>query len=208
MAMAGLRASLFLAVAVSVAPSGSVTGAPSGSAIVKSRLTVDGAAFYPVGMYVHDLSAADWAWMKSAGINTVLTYTNGLTHVDYSPNATTLAATAVFLDQADDHGVKVFLSLKDLYPMAHKTMPDKDWDALVTTIVTAFKRHKALLGWYLNDEYHVDYIPALAARRTLVSTLDPDHVTYSVVNFLAIPGFSTETTRGKLRNLSLISIEN
>jgi hypothetical protein len=55
-----------------------------------------------------------------------------------------------------------------------------DCDALVTKLVTAFRSHPALLGWYLNDEYKEDHLPDLLKRNALVTKLDPDHVTYSV----------------------------
>ena len=44
----------------------------------------------------------------------------------------------------------------------------------------AFRGHKALLGWYVNDEYKTDYLPMLEKRAQLLATLDPHHVVYSV----------------------------
>ena len=101
---------------------------------------------------MHSLTSADWDWMKSSGINTVLTYTNGLASEDGSlSNITTAKLTLMgeFLDEAAARDIKVFLSLKDLFDTHNK---GQDNAGIVTTIVTAFRNHKALLGWYLNDE--------------------------------------------------------
>lgn len=153
--------------------------APAGaSSVVNGTLQVDGAPFFPVGFYVHDLSSADWDWMEANGINTVLTYTNGLkTEKMSNVTANDLATMGEFLDAAAAHKIKVFFSLKDLYDTKNK---GADNAGIVTTIVTAFRNHSALLGWYLNDEYKPDYIPQLEARYQNVSRLDPHHVSYSV----------------------------
>jgi hypothetical protein len=102
--------------------------------------------------YVHSLTSADWDWMKGSGINTVLTYTNGLASEDGSLSnitAAKLALMGAFLDEAAARDMKVFFSLKDLYDTHNK---GQDNAGIVNTIVTAFRNHKALLGWYLNDE--------------------------------------------------------
>ena len=133
-------------------PQSQIVGAPVGaSSVVGGTLQVDGAPFFPVGFYVHDLSTADWEWMQVNGINTVLTYTNGLKSEKTSKvTPGDLAQMGAFLDAAAARKIKVFLSLKDLYDMKNKGV---DNAGIVTTIVTAFRNHSALLGWYLNDEY-------------------------------------------------------
>eukprot|EP01043_Picozoa_sp_COSAG02_P064119 COSAG02_NODE_9280_length_2268_cov_339.242047_4_plen_347_part_00 len=161
-----------------VAPA-TTSDAPVGaSSIASGILQVDGAPFFPVGFYVHSLDKADWAWMETNGVNTVLTYTNGLkTEKTSSVTADDLAQMGEFLDAAAAHKIKVFFSLKDLYDTKNK---GADNAGIVSTIVSAFKNHSALLGWYLNDEYKPDYIPQLEARYHNVSSLDPYHVSYSV----------------------------
>lgn len=170
----------------------------STSSIVDGRLHVDGQPFFPVGMYVHDLTKADWAWMQASGINTVLTYTNGWPSeaaAERNLTSADMSLTRGFLDAAHAHGVKVFLNLKDLYEI-HDHAPNQP--AIVTKLVTAFSTHQALLGWYLNDEYKPDYIPTLEKRKRLIESLDPHHVTYSVEN-------TGNTTRLKLyRNTSTL----
>ena len=153
----------------------------STSAIVDGQLRVDGAPFFVVGMYVHNLAAADWAWMKAAGMNTVLTYTNGLSGEESNKTMTPANLTTIgrFLDTAQDHGIKVFLCLKDLYP-THNKLSAAANVRIVTAIVTAVRDHPALLGWYVNDEYKVYYLPMLEERARLLATLDPHHILYSV----------------------------
>jgi hypothetical protein len=150
---------------------------PGASTIVGGQLHVDGAPFFPLGMYTHALGEADWAWMKAAGQNTVLTYTNGLPQSIHHMSQVNLTAIGHFLDTAESHSIKVFLSLKDLYDAHNK---GADNEKIVTTIVTAFRGHKTLLGWYVNDEYKTDYLPMLEKRAQLLATLDPHHVVYSV----------------------------
>jgi hypothetical protein len=151
---------------------------PAGvSTIVGGRLHVDGAPFFPLGMYTHALDDPDWAWMKASGQNTVLTYTNGLESEIHRASEVNLKAIGHFLDTAEAHGIKVFLSLKDFYDAHNK---GADNEKIVTTIVTAFRGHRALLGYYVNDEYKTDYLPMLEKRARLLATLDPHHVLYSV----------------------------
>lgn len=38
---------------------------------------VDGAPYFPLGTYVHNLTVENWDYLAAAGYNHVLTYTNG-----------------------------------------------------------------------------------------------------------------------------------
>ena len=67
-----------LALRLSAAALLASTAGSSSSAIIAGQLRVDGVPFFPVGMYTHGLADQDWAWMRASGINTVVTYTNGL----------------------------------------------------------------------------------------------------------------------------------
>jgi hypothetical protein len=106
----------------------------------------------------------------------VLTYTNGLVGekaLESNITEAKLAQMGSFLDAAAARSIKVFFSLKDLYDTHNK---GADNAGIVAKIVTKFRNHKALLGWYLNDEYKPYYIPQLQARYANVSALDPNHV--------------------------------
>jgi hypothetical protein len=149
----------------------------SGSAIVDGQLRVDGAPFFPIGFYVHALDATDWSYLAASGYNTVLTYTNGNSAVYY--NESGFNSTQAFLDAAEMHGIKVFLSIKDFYSERHPNST-VDFEALTTKTVNKFKAHPALLGWYINDEAKPYAVPLLTKRNALVRMLDPNHVTYSV----------------------------
>ena len=171
-----------LLVAAAVAQTAETAGLPvaappaGASSVVAGQLHVDGAPFFPGGMYVHSLASADWDWMQESGINTVLTYTNGLVGekaLESNITEAKLAQMGSFLDAAAARSIKVFFSLKDLYDTHNK---GADNAGIVAKIVTKFRNHKALLGWYLNDEYKPYYIPQLQARYANVSALDPNHV--------------------------------
>ena len=133
-----------LAAVVPVAISAGSSG--SSSAIVGGQLRADGVPFFPVGMYTHGLADVDWAWMQAAGINTVVTYTNGLaTEAVKAVTPANLSAIGRFLDGAHAHGVKVFLSLKDFYDQANHLGAAAN-EQMVTSIVEAVREHPALLG--------------------------------------------------------------
>lgn len=150
----------------------------SRSRVVGGRLEVNGQQYFPLGVYVHSLSSDQWDHLARAGYNTVLTYTNGNGKVLY--NRSGFSTTMAFLDAAAARGIMVLLSLKDFYNTTGK--PDVDFDDLVVQTVQHFKGHPALLGWYLNDEYHVDMLPILRQRFQLVTRIDPGHISYSVEN--------------------------
>jgi hypothetical protein len=113
----------------------------------------------------------------------VLTYTNGCSSCCeqqcLAHDATN--ATMTFLDEAHKRSMHVLLSIKDLYPASPKT--EREWRA----IVSGFKHHPALLGWYINDENGgasptAEVIDMYATRNGAVLAADPNHVTTSVVN--------------------------
>ena len=82
------------------------------------------------------------------------------------------------MDAAEAKDIVVFLSLKDFYNTSSDWPRGIDFDELVTAIVTMFRDHKALLGWYLSDEAPLAMIPMLAARQRLITSLDPRHITF------------------------------
>ena len=49
-------------------------------------------------------------------------------------------------------------------------------------MVSTFKSHPAIACWYVCDERPVKYLPVLKTRHDLIRKLDPDHVTYSVLD--------------------------
>ena len=158
------------------------TAGSSSSAIVAGQLRVDGVPFFPVGMYTHGLADQDWAWMRASGINTVVTYTNGLaTEAVKAVTPANLTTIGRFLDAAHAHDVKVFISLKDFYDQNNHLGAAAN-EQIVTSIVGAVRDHPALLGYYINDECKTDYLPVLEKRAQLLATLDPHHVLYSLEN--------------------------
>ena len=167
---------------------GTSRSARTGSYILQGQLHVDGQPFFPVGMYVHDLSASDWQWAENAGLNTVVAYTNG---GNSTRNLTDVTKARSFLDAAASHRIKVFLSLKEIWK--------SNYDSAVAAFVTKLREHSALLGWYVNDEFPPSRIPALEQRQKLLSELDPHHVTYSVEGSL---GCHENTTAARRRCLT------
>eukprot|EP00729_Bicosta_minor_P022559 gene22559-7986_t len=153
----------------------------SSSWVLDGRLMVDGTPFFPVGVYVHSLNTTDWDAIAAAGYNTVLTYTNGHAHESFAlPNASTIATTNAFLDNANARGIIVLLSLKDFYP--DKAPTSTDVEALWKATVAAFVHHPALLGWYLADEVKTAGLGEVSARYAAVAAADPNHITYTVLD--------------------------
>jgi hypothetical protein len=134
--------------------------------------------------------------LKSSGINTVLSYTNGnasaFTINVASPAQSDFRPIRKFMDAAAAHKMKVILNLKDMYnsslshDMSHKHCDDRCIMALVKAIVAEFKSHSALLGWYLSDETPTDLLPMISERQNLVASLDPHHIAYFVEEYYTV----------------------
>ena len=135
-----------------------------------NRLIVDGHPFFPLGMYWGGVSEADLKTYADSAFNCLMPYG---------------APTAEQMDMIAKHGLKVIYSVKDIYvgttwcPKDIKT--EQDERAFIEAKAKAFRSHPALLGWYLNDELPLEYMPRLEAHQQWLEELDPGHPTWVVL---------------------------
>jgi hypothetical protein len=135
-----------------------------------NRLIVDGAPFFPLGMYWSGVEEEQLRLYAEGPFNCLMPYQR--------PDRATL-------DLADELGLKVIYSIKDFY---HGTRwcPDfieseADEEPWVRRTVRAFRSHPALLAWYINDELPLALRPRLEAHRQWVEEEDPNHPSWVVL---------------------------
>jgi len=134
------------------------------------RLILDGKPSFPLGMYWSSIEEADLKLYADSKFNCLMPYG--------SP-------TKAQLDLAQQHGLKVIYSIKDLYagsswsPKFIKTEADEE--PKVRETVRQFRDHPALLAWYLNDELPQQYMRRLEAHQRWVEEEDPHHPTWVVL---------------------------
>ncbi len=105
------------------------------------------------------------------GFNSILAYEFG-TH--------DIPTAEQFLDRATVAGLQVFYALNGFLNIPPYNQPNgTEW---TTSIVNKFRNHTALAAWYICDERPPRYLPILQARHDLVRRLDPDHITFSVLD--------------------------
>ena len=160
---------------------------PDGTLGPLEPFLIRGVNYSPVdpGQTVDSLAAArahlrqssyvgDFALMQELGANAVRTF------ADVGTDAVALQ----FLDAAYQRGLFVMVSLIDLAP------------AEVSAVVAAYRRHPALLGWIIGNEWNLNRffdparfqtLPSVAAAvedtARLVRSLDPDHPVASSLGF-------------------------
>lgn len=130
--------------------------------IDSSGFTVlNGQRYFPLGIFSGNSSDqkesyntdADLEKIASAGFNTVLSYS-------YGNNENSSA----FLDNAQQKGLHVIYSLKDMY--------GDQINSQVPNYLQRLKTHPALLAWYINDEFGPDRIPEIQKMYQKVLDLD------------------------------------
>jgi hypothetical protein len=147
-----------------------------------STLLVRGRPFFPLGAYdsygwVESETPARLKDIADAGFNCV---------IPYGILSGSLQDVRSYLDAADKLGLKVIVSVKDLY--RHARLLPKSFEgqtdpaAMLTAVVKGVRTHPALLGWYVNDESGPEHYEALKANYDLILSLDPDHACYAVIN--------------------------
>ena len=132
------------------------------------RTMVNGRPFFPLGMYTANLIRKD-TYVKGP-FNTVMSYT--------PPDAAEM-------DFFHANGIKVIYSVKDAYAAMGSRAPEcvttvAAENAYVQAKVEAFRRHPALLAWYVNDECTFEMFESLKGRQRLLERIDPDHPTWAV----------------------------
>jgi hypothetical protein len=132
-----------------------------------NRFILDGKPFFPLGLYVVQ-SLTDTSQLDEIADSHFDTLMN------YNVNNGADSETAKYLDQLKSRNLKLIFSLKDY--IGHG---QEDIDT-ITHKVNTFKGHPALISWYMNDEYGLEYLPELEVRYQKVRELDKNHPVWSV----------------------------
>ena len=135
------------------------------------RTLVDGAPFFPLGMYVDKIPSGE----------ALDAYTNSPFNCMMPYGEPDAAA----MDRAQAAGQKIIYPIHKYHPFKKRRVEGADTpeaaDALAEAKIREFKGHPALLAWYSCDETSPEHIPALARRQKLVERADPDHPTWTVL---------------------------
>ncbi|MFQ6096980.1 MAG: hypothetical protein ACE5O2_04575 [Armatimonadota bacterium] len=146
-----------------------------------NRTIVNGEPFFPLGMYFGGGPASrdaerDLRTFAASSFNTLM---------NYGINGGSLEEIEQYLDMVNSLGLKIIYSIKDFYDGTRwrpkQVGPWTEEADMVEGIVNRFKRHPAVLAWYLNDELPVSFLPRLTERYETVRALDPDHPTWIVL---------------------------
>ena len=132
-----------------------------------NRFILDGKPFFPLGLYVVQ-SLTDTSQLDEIADSPFDTLMN------YNVNDGTDAAIAKYLDLLKLKNLKLVFSLKDYIGHGQEDMD------IITHKVNTFKNHPAIISWYMNDEYGLEYLPELEVRYQKVRELDKNHPVWSV----------------------------
>ena len=132
------------------------------------RTCVDGKPFFPIGVYG---GVKGMAQLKAAGVNTLMLYG---------------APDRVLLERARTNGLMVVAGVNHVFSgtrhAPNGVATEADEEAWLAKYIDAVRFHPALLAWYAVDELPVTMLPRLAARRSLLERLDPDHPVWVCLN--------------------------
>lgn len=134
------------------------------------RLIVEGKPFFPLGMYWRNVNEPELKIYSGGPFNCLMPYG--------SP-------TPEQMDLCARYGLKVIYSVKDFWAgtkaefVSIKTQADEVVE--IKRRVDWFRRHPAMLAWYINDETPISMMDRLVARQQLLEELDPDHPTWAVL---------------------------
>lgn len=133
--------------------------------------------FFPLGLYtVPDFAFSE---VKKAGFNSVIAYEGY-----YNPYGKTFDKEKLqsYLDNAQKNGIFVLLSLCRNYYVAWRRRADEPNLSNIADMITMFKNHPALLGYYIADEPYGDsFRDAVNKVNSLVKKLDPEKITMLVL---------------------------
>ena len=135
-----------------------------------NRLIVDGKPFFPLGMYWMGVGEKDLDTYVKGPFNCLMPYAR--------PNRQQL-------DLCAARGLKTLYNIKDYYAFHMRgregIVTPEDASRAVEKIVTEFKDHPALLGWYPNDEIGLEHRVELVGRQRQLERLDPDHPSWTML---------------------------
>jgi len=146
------------------------------------RTIRNGKPFFPFGFYFGPGPNRDGSYkehidrISNSPFNTVM---------PYGINEDSLGTIREYLDYLDSKNVCILYSLKDILKglawYGENMLGLGDEKRQITGLVTAFKDHPAVLGWYLCDEIPAKYQDRLIERYKLVKSLDANHPGWSVL---------------------------
>ena len=134
----------------------------------RQRLIVDGLPFFPLGLYWKTIDEPEIGVCAKGPFNCIMPYT---------------PPTAQQLDVCAAKGIRVFYTLKNLFAKGMPSDSGAKWERReMERTIREFRDHRAVLGWYVNDEKYLDpYRPSLEAHQRWVEELDPDHPSWGVI---------------------------
>ena len=135
----------------------------------RQRLVVDGALFFPIGLY-YKAYAADG--MNESAMSLVgASKFNMIMPYDPETNTTN---TRLAIDLAHRHGIRTMV---DVVPAGLGSPGSLNG---TRARIAALRDHPGVLGWYASDERGMDCLPALRQLYSAIAALDPDHPSWSV----------------------------
>jgi hypothetical protein len=145
----------------------------------KGNLVVNGEPFFPLGWFVAGAAAnsePSFAQLKAASFNVVM---------NYNINSGSLDNIRSYLDLALSYDLKILYSLKDFFEgtpyYSGQFGPFEGEEAIVKGLVSTFKDHSAILGWYISDELK-DRVSDIELHNKWVWEADYKHPTWLVSN--------------------------
>ncbi len=131
---------------------------------VHSKVDLKGINYYPqktpwnlFGLnYSDSIVASDFKTIKSAGLNSIRIFIPYRSFQNSKAHAQALKKLGQLLDTAQNYELKVMITLFDFYgdyTVLNWTLAEKH----VTTVVSQFKDHPALLAWDIKNEPDLDF---------------------------------------------------
>lgn len=144
-------------------------------------LTVDGEPYFAMCLY--RVPVEQWGtWLPGTGLNTVHAFPVGAgRHRKTEGGAiewtTPLSDIERDLDAAARLNLKVILDVGNYVKDIFKIMPGEENGRRLREVVSRFRRHPALLGYYLIDEPYERNVTTTLEAREIIRELDPYHPT-------------------------------
>jgi len=136
---------------------------------------VDGKRFLPLGMYFgQTFGEAELAfYTNGTPFNCLLSYRNLAVNDE-----------TALLDRCDRAGLKYIVCMSGYYGSMLESRKNRVrfTEEYVRRQLLRYRKHPAVLAWYLADELTTNAEPLLRERKELCHELDPDHPTYIVQN--------------------------
>ncbi len=145
----------------------------------QGMIEVDGEPFFPIGLY--RLTPPLWGhWLRDSGFNTVHDMGVGAGRFRRNDDGsitwtTTLKQIEADLDRAHKLGLKVLFELGVYVKHTYEVEPGEEDGRRLREVVSRFRRHPALLGYYLIDEPYAQHFERAKRAYEIVRRLDPYH---------------------------------